>query len=184
MKVQVAPSFFESLKRIGSFSEKLKELKMWFRYHFRKEYRKLLKTTLKSYPFDYSYLYEIEQAKINEMIEYHKKADRFVGVEYVIRDMKIASSLIDIFIGKKNIFHYDGELTYTKNEDGVTYTMGTSPDFKYNCDVKVNTRNIDRFIKDEKAKEFYLKSPHELYMIKAKYLYHKIRYEKDFEWWD
>ena len=184
MKVNAAPSFFESLKRIGSFKDKWLTFKGWIKYHlFNKNFYALLKEVYKTYPWDESFLYDLEKAKIEEMRKYHIKSDRFVGVEYVIRDMKICENLIDIFNGKKNLFHYDGNLTFNKLEDG-NYEMGHTSDFKYNCDVKVNTKNLKRFVHDEKLYKFYLDSPHELYMLKAKYLYHKIRYENDGNWWD
>ena len=117
------------------------------------------------------------------MRKYHIKSNRFVGVEYVIRDMKICENLIDIFNGKKKLFHYDGNITFNELEDG-NYEVCHTPDFKYNCDVKVNTKNWKRFVCDDKLKKFYTENPHELYMLKAKYLYHKIRYERDYAWLD
>ena len=106
MKVQAAPSFFESLKRIGSFKDKWLTFKGWIKYHlFNKNFYALLKEVYKTYPWDESFLYDLEKAKIQEMRKYHIKSDRFVGVEYVIRDMKICENLIDIFNGKKNLFH-------------------------------------------------------------------------------
>ena len=58
-----------------------------------------------------------------------------------------------------------------------------SGDLQYHCDVYVNTRNIGRFL-DGKRLEWCLRHPHELYMIKARKLYFKIREERDPEWWD
>ena len=182
MRVEAKHSFFESLKKIGSFSGKIKSVRVWLKYHFKKEFRLLLGTTLKSYPWDYSYLYELEQAKIKEMIEYHKKANRFVGVEYAIRDMEICVKLIDIFLGKKDLFHYDGDIVFKPIEGSDDYTVEHTPDFKYNCDVYVNTRNINRFVSEQC--DYYREHKHELYVLKAKALYHKIRNERDFEWWD
>lgn len=184
MKVNAAPSFFESLKRIGSFKDKWLTFKGWIKYHlFNKNFYALLKEVYKTYPWDSCFLYDLEKAKIEEMRKYHIKSDRFVGVEYVIRDMKICENLIDIFTGKRDLGHYDGELTYTKLEDG-NYEIGHTPDFKYVCNVKVNTKNLKRFVKDPKIEKFYTEHPDELYMLKAKHLYHKIRYENDSAWWD
>lgn len=184
MKVEAAPSFFESLKRIGSFKDKWLSFKGWIRYHlFNSRFYSLLKEVYKSYPWDEGFLYDLEKAKIHEMRLYHEEHQRFVGVEYVIRDMKICENLIDILNGKKDLFHYDGDLTFTSREDG-NYEIGTTPDFKYHCDVYVNFRNIDRFVENDKIKNYYIERPDELYQLKAKYLYHKIRYENDGTWWD
>lgn len=182
MKVGVSKSFFDSIKNLDSWKSKYRSFKSWIKYHTTKEFKNLLKVVLKSYPWDYTYLYEIEQAKIAEMIEYHRYHQRFVGWEEVVRDMEICYKLIDIILGKKDLFHYDGDLTYTKLEDG-NYEIGNTPDFKYHCDVKVNTKNADRFV-DTKTRKWYIEHPHELYVEKAKCLYHKIRLEHDGEWWD
>lgn len=182
MKVEASKSFFDSIKDIDSWKSKYRSFKTWIKYHTTKEFKNLLKVVLKSYPWDYAYLYEIEQAKIAEMVEYHRKNQRFVGWEEVVRDMEICYKLIDIFLGKKDMFHYDGDLTYTKLENG-NYEVGHTSDFKYQCDVKVNTKNADRFVNAEN-KKWYIEHPHELYMEKAKRLYHKIRFERDESWWD
>ena len=184
MKIEVAPSFFESVKRIGSFKDKWLSFKGWIRYHlFNSRFYSLLKVVYKTYPWDIDFLYELEKAKIQEMRHHHEKNKAFIGVEYVIRDMKICENLIDIIRGKKETFHYFGDLTYTELENG-NYEIRKPQEFKYICDVYVNTKNIDRFIENDKVKAYYIKHPHELYELKAKYLYHKIRYENDGFWWD
>lgn len=187
MKIVTAPEFFDSVKRVFSFRGKLREFWGWFTYHFfNKNFRKLVRTLYKSYPWDEMYLYYMEKAKIEEMRKYHEKWQRFVGVEQVIRDMRICESLIDIFTEKKAMFHYTGGLTYTKLENG-DYEMGATPDFKYICDVNVNVRNADRFLPqgiNEKQRQYWIEHPHEIYILKAKHLYHKIRLERDGQWWD
>lgn len=82
-------------------------------------------------------------------------------------------------------FHFDGDLTFTPlNDKEGNYKVGHTPDFKYVCDVKVNTKNIDRFEPRKEYQKALLDYPHELYMLKARYLYHKIRYEHELEWAD
>ena len=183
MKVEVAPSFIESLKNIDSLKNKYYQIKAWFRYHFTKDFFKVLKSVLKSYPWQESFLYDIEKEKLNEMANYLEKENRFVGVEYVVRDIRLCIKLIDIMQNETALFHYDGDLTFKRIKNSDNYEVNHTPDFKYNCNVYVNTKNIDRFCV-EKEKEFILNSPHELYLRKAKYLYHKIRYERDNQWWD
>lgn len=184
MKVEAAPSFFKSIKRIGSLKDKLLTLRGWIRYHiFNKNFHPLLKEVYHSYPWDEAFLYNLEKAKIHEMRVYHEKYRRFEGVEEVIRDMKICENLIDIFNGTKSLFHYDGELKF-EPIDGSDNCEANFDDLKYNCDVYVNTKNWKRFIPNNKYASYWLEFPHELYIQKAKYLYHKIRYEKDAAWWD
>ena len=186
MKVEIAPSFLDSLKRIGAFGSKIRSICSWFHYHFKKDFFKLLGVVLKSYPWDYSFLYYMEKAKIEEMRKYHERNRLFVGVEHVIRDMKICENLIDIFTDKRPLFHFNGDVNIVKSENG-NYKFEESPNFGYVCDVKVNTRNADRFLPQglsEKAKQYWLDHPDEIYKLKARYLYHKIRLERDETWWD
>ena len=183
MKIQANKSFFKSLKRIGSFGEKLRLCYRWCRYHlFNRDFKELHKTVMKSYPWDSDYLYELERAKINEMRKYHQKKQFFKEWEFVFRDMTLCMKLIDIFTEKIDLFAYDGELKFIPIEGSEDVEVKTD-DLKYKCYVNVNMKNIDRFCKNEKEKEWINEHPHELYRLKAKYLYHKIRTEKDDCWW-
>lgn len=187
MKVEANKNFIESLIKMNrnSISNIYSKVRCWIKYHINKNFFKVLKTVLKSYPWDESYLYELEQAKIEEMMKHHQKYGFFEGSEFVIRDMKLCMKLIDIFTEKISLFHYDGDIVFKKIEsDDESYELGTTTDFKYNCDVYVNTKNIQRFVDKPELYKFYLNNPHELYELKAKYLYHKIRLENDGTWWN
>ena len=184
MKVEATNSFFESLKEIDSLKSKWYSFLSWFKYHFNKWNWRLMKTAFKGRPWDVGFLYELEKAKLEEMISYHEKHKRYVGVEKDIRDMKICVSLIDIFTEKKDLFHYDGKIEFKPIEGSDNVELDGS-NLVYHCDVYVNTKNIMRFVeKDCPYIEYWKKHPHDLYIKKAKYLYHKIRYERDNAWWD
>ena len=192
MKVAATNKFFEDLKNImhPSLGSKLREAWYWVRMHTKKRFLKVLKATLKSYPYDSSFMLDIEKAKILEMADYLEANDRFVGVEFAVRDLRICAKLIDIFNGDETkLYHHNGDIEFVKSdvkgEDGEdTYEMKPTDDFEYVCDVNVNMKNIDRFIINEHEKEYFTKYPHELYKRKARYLYHKIRLEKEELWWD
>lgn len=187
MKVTATNSFFKSLKRIGSFKSKYYAVRAWFKYHFTKNNFNIIKTVLKGYPWDYGYLYELEKAKIKEMADYIEKRKMFVGWEQVVRDMRICINLIDIFTEKRDLFHYDGKVKYVpykeNNSAEELYEIDTS-DLKYYIKVYVNTKNAKRFLREEQIDFCTNKHPHELYIAKAKALYHKIRLERDGSWWD
>ena len=67
MKVTAAPSFFKSLREIGTLRSKFKEVVYWIKMHTKKRFLRVLKTALSGYPFDSGYLLELEQAKLNEI---------------------------------------------------------------------------------------------------------------------
>lgn len=156
----------------------------FFREKLGKWHRNVVMTAFSGEPWDHDYLFSVEHAKIKEMLEWHRKHGKYAGVEHNIRDMQICLSLIEIFTGKRDLFHFNGKLLSEPTGDGETYRVVESPDFEYVCDVYVNTKNIDRFVEDEKAKGFYLIHKDELYMLKARKLYHKIRFEKEIGWWE
>ena len=189
MKVNAAPSFFESIKRIDSLGNKIRGVWYWIRMHTKKRFLRVLKATLKSYPYDSSFLLEIEQAKLNEIADYIEANDRFVGCEYVVRDIRLCVRLIEILKHETDYFHFNGDIRFVPSgdvdEDGnEIMELKPTPDFEYVCDVNVNKRNINRFARSQKEKEAFESQPHELYLRKARFLYHKIRSEREQEWWD
>lgn len=189
MKVNAAPSFFESIKRIDSLGNKIRGVWYWIRMHTKKRFLRVLKATLKSYPYDSSFLLEIEQAKLNEIADYIEANDRFVGCEYVVRDIRLCVRLIEILKHETDYFHFNGDIRFVPSgkvdEDGnEIMEFKPTPDFEYVCDVKVNMKNIDRFARSQAEEKLFNRQPHELYLRKARCLYHKIRSEREQEWWD
>lgn len=182
MEKTSTPSFIERLRKRLSRPGKLSDAWYWMRYHFSGDFIKLLKTVLKGYPWDVHYLYDLEKAKIEEMSRYHEKYHTKYGYRHTIRDMKICMSLIEIFSEQRELFHYTGQTREVPIEGTDCVEIETG-DLQYHCDVHVNTRNICRFL-DGECLEWGLRHPHELYMIKARKLYFKIREERDPEWWD
>ena len=184
MKVIATQSFLDSIKNLNSLKNKWYQVRAWFKYHFTTDFFNIIKTAFKGYPWQESFLYDLERAKLVEMINYHKKVQRFVGWEYVVRDMELCVRLIDIFNSDGiDLFEYLGDLDFIEQTDDGTYEVDGS-DLKYHCKIYVNFSNIDRFVSNECLKKYYIDAPHELYILKAKRLYHKIRYERDAEWWD
>ena len=155
-----------------------------------KEHRAVMKEARTGLPLDEGYLLDLEYAKISEMLYYQEKTMKFEGVERVIRDMRICLSLLEIIRGNRNLFHMNGDLVFVEPDEETRKEHGedivevkTTPDFEYVCDVYVNTKNISRFVPKEKDREFYEKYLDELYILKARHLYHKIRAEREAEWW-
>lgn len=182
MKVIATENFFTSFKNCFGIRGKINKIRSWFHYHFTKGYWKLFKTVLQSYPFDYSYLLELEKVKIIEMADYIEKAARYEGYEKDVKYMRIAAKLIDIITEQVNLFHYNGKLEFIPLENNK-YEVNTN-NLEYVCHVNVNTRNINRFFNKEEPIEYYKIHKHELYIRKARYLYHKIRYYEEEKWWN
>ncbi len=138
------------------------------KYAFRspKKYR-VIEEAINGYWFDYGYLYNIELAKLIEMRDTFKEKGLSSDNEKYVRQMDLAIKLLRIVTEECDYFHFD-------------WTNGG-----YVCDVKVNLKNAKRFVKDEEVMDFYTERyPHELYLLKAQYLYHKLRFYFEQYWWD
>lgn len=126
--------------------------------------------------FDFAYLYYIEKQKLIEMREYFKIHGISTRNDEIIKQIDFAIKLLNIIINE-NVYHFE---YYTDNERN-----DYSSDKIYVCDVKVNLKNIDRFTNNNFEKNIIKnKFPHELYLMKARNLYHKLRYYYEENWWD
>lgn len=120
--------------------------------------------------FDYAYLYYIERKKLIEMREYFKVHGISTRNDEIIKQINLAIKLLDIIIDE-NVFHFERDDVYDESI--------------YVCDVNVNLKNINRFTNNEIEKDVIKnKFPHELYLLKATHLYHKLRNNLEQNWWD
>lgn len=185
MKVFAQDSFFKSLKRTFGFGYRFRKLKGWFRYHFRKDFFRILKTALKGYPYDYGYLLDLERAKLTEMANYLERSALVEGYERKVEQIRTCIRLIDIINENGELtYDYEGHMNFIPCKDNPELYEMDNSSLKYICKINVNFRNFDRFIKNKDLKDFYDNYPHEFYLIKARQLYHKLRANYEEGWWD
>lgn len=147
---------------------------------FNKVKYKTVDEAINGYSFDYGYLYNLELAKLNEMADYFTKYGISADNDKYIRQIKLAIKLLEIVI-EEGGYHFEWPSDVESNSI-ESLKKGLA---KYVCTVKVNTKNADRFVRNETEKDFYVnRYPHELYLLKAKYLYHKLRNDFEQIWWD
>lgn len=169
------------------FVDKYYDIKYWLKHHFKKRFYNVLKTVLKSYPWDYSFLYEIEEAKLKEMLNYHENSHIVCeeSREQMIRTIKWALSMLYIIQHDTDFYHFTGEAKFNEldetDKNGESLYEWDGSDLEYHCDINVNTRNYKRF---KVLKSVIDLHKHELYIEKARYLYHKIRLYYEQYWWD
>ena len=130
-------------------------------------------------PWDWYYLIHLEQVKLKEMSDYLEKEDRFIGVEKVVKDMRICIKLIDIICEKDE--SYKSWLHKQFKDPFKNYNEIPFP--KY-----INVKNANRFLKpvnfiEDSNKPLYQTLLSEYRKIKALTLYNKIRTYKLFSWW-
>ena len=154
----------------------------WLRWHlFSRHFYRKIGILLRGRPWDFWGLYEIEKATIEEMSECIGTCDRYFGVEYDVRDMNLAVKLLEVVKDEADLFHFEKPDVEPEPVNGRRRRFIPG---KYVCDVYVNTKNVKRFARNDVEEKLFLKYPHDLYVEKARHLYHKIRCERDINWAD
>lgn len=148
----------------------------------RKFYWKLIGRAFCSYPYDGCYMYILELAKLKQMKDYFSTAGLLPKNSYanIVKWINVAISLLEIINDESSLFEYPVE-DKTLPQDLPYYER-----IKHVSLVKVNFRNMDRFLigNDNKKREVFERFPEELYLLKAKYLYNKIKFLYLDYWWD
>ena len=154
-------------------TSKYRSICCWFRVCCNKKHWQLIKqAAFHTYPFEYRDFYWLQRTQIEEQIEYYKHGHIATTETYepIVRWLKIAIKLHDImFDHDVDLFEYEGEMEFVPIDDGKFYKM-KDDNVKYHCLVKVNMKNLDRYLKlshNQKAKDWYIEHPHELYQLKA-----------------
>ena len=167
----------------------------WKRYKLNQEHLALVWEAWKGYPFDNGYLNNLEELKLKEMLVYHKERSIVPLCDEqrkeIIFWLGLAVKLIHIINNDTDYFHYEydtpDEPMFIESNEIVNgekcYEINPNYKQKYICDVNVNLKNVSRFCKKDLI-SFYERHPHELYLLKAKHLYHLIRERYDNYWWD
>lgn len=143
------------------------DVRCWFRHCFNKHHWKVIKEAILGYPFDYCYLWELEKAKLVEMQKFFEESNITIDDPKTAKEINLAIKLLDIMLFEDDLYEFNHRTR------------------EYECLVKVNTNNIDRFIFNQCEKNFILdKMPHELYVVKAKHLYYELMKNKIRGWWN
>lgn len=150
-------------------------IKHWIDYIFKRKSLKLIREACVSYPYDWTYLLELNRVKYEQMIEYFEASNITGSSPRICRDLRICINLIDIITEKTELV--DNDTTGILDP----YYLENRKTRKINR--KVNYKNIDRFIPEQHI-DFYKDFEDEYYIEKAKHLYFKILNDKLFTFWD
>lgn len=148
-------------------------LRTWFKYNFNKRYFKMAKAVHTSRPWDYGYFEDIMRHWLDYQIAYFEKSHIVVGWERILKELKLAKSLLDIMTEEKPV--------------------RTCNFFKGTVDVMlvhVNTKNAHRFFRNL-PETFDFEDPwagpvrkEALYREKAHKLFYRLLEERSRTWWD
>ena len=141
-------------------------------------------TLYKDREWDYSFMLEIEQKKLKNMIRWYEQNDygNSTSGPITVKQMKLAVRLLDIILEKENFWSIDYPEDY---EFIVDHTYQPLPKTSFVIDKYINTKNYKRFF--SWLNDTAMKSPSwkiDLRIRKAWCLYHKLREQYMMDWWD
>ena len=139
-------------------------IRSWFKRNlFDKNWHKIRKSVNRAKPWDYGYWYDTLYHYLEYQAAYFEETKIFVGWEKAVKEIRLAKSLLEIMMEKRDLADYFG-----------------IPKMK----VYVNTRNANRFIQYENADYSKCMWQEELYIRKATRLFYRILEERSRTWWD
>ena len=141
-------------------------------------------TLYKDREWDYSFMLEIEQKKLKNMIKWYEQNDYGISTSgpMTVKQMKLAVRLLDIILEKENFWFIDYPEDY---EFVVDHKYQPLPETSFVIEKYINTKNYKRFF--SWLNDSAMKSPSwkiDLRIRKAWYLYHKLREQYMMNWWD
>ena len=140
-------------------------VRSWFKHNFfNKNWHKIRKSVNSARPWDYGYWQETLYHYLEYQAAYFEKHQYFVGWENAVKEIRLAKSLLEIIMEKRDLSDFSG----------------ARPKMK----IYVNTRNAKRFILYEDADMTKAMWQIELYERKANRLLYRILEEKSRTWWD
>lgn len=140
-------------------------LRSWFKHNFfNKNWHKICKSVNQARPWDYGYWQETLYHYLEYQAAYFEKSQIFVGWEKAVKEIRLAKSLLEIVMDKRDLLDFSGD----------------KPKMK----IYVNTRNAKRFFPCEDVDMTSVVYQIELYERKANRLLYRILEEKSRTWWD
>ena len=141
-------------------------------------------TLYKDREWDYSFMLEIEQKKLKNMIKWYEQNDygNSTSGPITVKQMELAVRLLDIILEKENFWSIDYPEDYAFVVD---HTYNPLPKTSFVIDKYINTKNYKRFF--SWLNDNAMKSPSwkiDLRIRKAWYLYNKLREQYMMNWWD
>lgn len=90
--------------------------------------------------------------------------------------LRLLIKLNDIILEANGVdlFEYEGNVIFEELPEGKMYEMKNNA-LIYHSKVYANTKNADRFARNEQTLKYIKEHQHELYRLKAIHLYHTIK---------
>lgn len=177
------------------FLDKPKDLYLsirhWFYCNWNMDHFRLVKAAFMSYPWDHSYLLRLEELQIKKALSWFEKHQTATDEYHIpkLNSLRIAHTLLHRINHQDEWYDYvpyenEEEMAKDGRPDKLDRMLNITPmKYIYNG-PRVNRRNMDRFMSKEELKVIGHFHDDDLYVIKAKSLYYKIRDKYTDTWWD
>lgn len=176
----------------------------WIRCNFNHYHWRLVKQAWCSYPWDGSFILELEERQIDKQLYWFEHHQAMVDEQYneIMRSLRWAKYCVHVLNNECDYFHYDGDHKFVPQvrdnngelvdgpeemEEAELYRMDMSNCHYVYDGPYVNKRNARRFVsKQLYESEWFQKDNHlhEYYMAKCRHLYYLIRERCTDLWWD
>ena len=176
----------------------------WFYCNFNKYHWRLLVTAFKTYPWDGTFILELEERQIDKQLHWFEHHQTMVDEQYneIMRSLKWAKYCIHTLNNEYDLFHFEGDIKSIpqskdpstgemyddpSNEDAELHRMDFTDHHYFYDGPRINRRNAHRFLNKGMLESNMFKEghfDHELYMAKARHLYYLIRERYTDLWWD
>ena len=166
-------------------------IRHWFYCNWNMDHFRLVKAAFTSYPWDHAYLYRLEELQIKKALRWFEKHQYATDEFHMpkLRSLKVAYTLLHRINNQDDMLDYieyenDEEMAKDGRPDNIDKQLGITPMRYVYKGPRVNKRNMDRFMNKEELKVIGHFHDDDLYVIKAKSLYYKIRERCTDIWWD
>ena len=176
----------------------------WFVSNFNKFHFRLLRQAFLSYPWDGSFILELEECQIDKQIHWFNHHQTMVDEQYneIMRSLRWAKHCVHTMNNDTDLFEFRGDVEYVPvkkdadgkcvdaedpDEDAEFYRLNSrNLEYVYNG-PRVNKRNASRFLNKEYIESDFFKTgkgDSDYYVAKCRHLYYLIRERYTDYWWD
>ena len=168
--------------------DRYETVRHWLYCNWNREHWELVKQAFCSYGWDGLFIYELEEKQIDKQLKWFSNHQILADEQYneIMRSLKWAKYLIHTINDESALYHFTGEPKRVElPTGGYRYESGI-----FTCHYDgpyINKRNAKRFLTNGQLESEYFMGgncDHEIYLIKCKHLYHKVREKYTNYWWD
>lgn len=160
-----------------------RSIKHWFYCNWNKQHWRLCKQAFFSYGWDGSFLTVLEEKQIDKALKWFSHHQRMIDEQYeeIMRSLNWAKYCIHVINNDgDDLFEFTGDFKFIPISNGYSQLDASEVKYHYKGPY-INTRNAKRFTSNM---DLVYRHPHELYILKCKRLYYKIREKYTDYWWD